>query len=351
MTFPDDDSISSAKNLLLSEELAYDRQVLNEEFGNLFSLLTGEQRLIYEEIITEVCNKKGGVFFVYGYGGTGKTFLWKTLSAFLSLRYEGNVVLSVASNSDLARLLHETSLIIWDEAPMVHKHGFEALDRSLKYIFQSELPFGGTVIVFGGDFQQILPVLVEKRQRNLQYGFLDIGEGNIGGHNTCEAIIDIPEDLLIKDSDDPISDLIDFVYPCILDNFNKQNFFHERAILAPKNDVVQEINDRLLSMFSGDQREYLSSDSICLKEMINQNLDESLCSPDILNGIKASGLPNHKLILKVGVLVMLLRNIDKKSGMCNGTRLKVVSLGNHVIQIEIISRSHIGDRHYIPRIT
>ncbi|XP_076908138.1 ATP-dependent DNA helicase RRM3-like [Bidens hawaiensis] len=178
------------KNLLLSEELEYDRQVLNEEFGDLFSLLTGEQIFIYEEIITAVCTKKE-YFFVYGYDGTGKTFLWKTLST--SLRFEGKVVLSVASSeiaslllsggrtthsrfhipinliedsicyikpdSDLAGSLHETSLIIWDEAPMVHKHGFEALDRLLKDIFQSELPFGGKVIVFGGDFWQILHVV------------------------------------------------------------------------------------------------------------------------------------------------------------------------------------------------
>ncbi|XP_076889233.1 uncharacterized protein LOC143539929 [Bidens hawaiensis] len=85
--------------------------------------------------------------------------------------------------------------------------------------------------------------------------------------------------------------------------------------------------------------------------MINENLDESFCSPDILNGIKASGLPNHKLVLKVGVPVMLPRNIDQKSGLCNGTRLKVVSLGKRIIQVEIISSSNIGDRHYIPRIT
>ncbi|XP_076918911.1 uncharacterized protein LOC143579506 [Bidens hawaiensis] len=85
--------------------------------------------------------------------------------------------------------------------------------------------------------------------------------------------------------------------------------------------------------------------------MINENLDESLCSPDILNRIKASGLPNHKLVLKVGVPVMLLRNIDQKSGLCNGTRLKVVSLGKRIIQVEIISGSNIGDMHYIPRIT
>ncbi|XP_076945656.1 uncharacterized protein LOC143616821 [Bidens hawaiensis] len=141
---------------------------------------------------------------------------------------------------------------------------------------------------------------------------LDIGEGNVGGNNDGEATIEIPEDLLIKDSLDPISDLIEFVYPSVLDNFNDLNFFHERAILAPKNDVVQEINERMLSIFPVDEGEYLSSDIICPMEMVNENLDESLCSPDILNGIKTSGLPNHRLVLKVGVPVMLLKMLTKK---------------------------------------
>ncbi|KAG4995093.1 hypothetical protein JHK86_031920 [Glycine max] len=44
----------------------------------------------------------GGVFYLYGYGGTGKTFLWKTLSA--ALRSQGNIVLNVAS-SGIASLL------------------------------------------------------------------------------------------------------------------------------------------------------------------------------------------------------------------------------------------------------
>ncbi|XP_035832573.1 ATP-dependent DNA helicase PIF1-like [Helianthus annuus] len=429
MPFPNHDCISSANNLLLSEELAYDKEILAEEFRNLFSSLTHEQRVIYEEIITTVDNNKGGVVFVYGYGGTGKTYLWKTLCA--SIRSEGKIVLSVASSgiaslllsggrtahsrfhipinldedsfcfikpdSDLARLLQETSLIIWDEAPMVHKHGFEALDRSLKDLFRSvsgassELPFGGKVIVFGEDFRQILPVVpggsrqqivnaslsssylwrtckVLKLTKNLRLStsndpseiqkttifanwLLDIGEGNVGGMNNGDANLQIPEDLLIKHSSDPISELIEFVYPSLIYHFNEQNYFHQRAILAPTNDVVQEINDRLLSVFPGVEKEYLSSDSICPTEMVNENLDDRLCSPDILNGIKASGLPNHRLVLKVGVPVMLLRNIDQKSGLCNGTRLKVVSLSKRVIQVEIISGSHIGDRHYIPRVT
>jgi ATP-dependent DNA helicase PIF1 len=429
MPFPDDDSISSANNVLLNEEMAYDKQLLQNQFNELFRSLTDEQRLIFEEITTAVREDKGGVFFVYGYGGTGKTYLWKTLSA--SVRSEGKVVLNVASSgiaslllsggrtahsrfhiplnlledsfcyikpdSDLARLLKETSLIIWDEAPMVHKYGFEALDRSLKDIFPCpngspcDNLFGGKVIVFGGDFRQILPVVpngsrqqivnaslsssyiwrkckVLKLTKNLRLNstndsfdiqqtrlfakwLLDIGEGIVGGMNEGEALIQIPEDLLIKNNVDPVSELIQFVYPSIFENFDNSNFFHERAILAPRNDVVQEINDRLLSTFPGQEKEYLSSDNICQTELLDDNLDANLYSPDMLNGIKVSGLPNHRLVLKVGVPVMLLRNLDQKSGLCNGTRLKVVSLGNRVIEAEIISGSNIGDHTFIPRIS
>ena len=164
-----------------------------------------------------------------------------------------------------------------------------------------------------------------------------------------EYWIDIPKDLLITDSSDPIGSLIDFVYPSILQNFKNASYFQERAILAPKNEVVQEINDRLLSLFPGDEKEYLSSDSICQSEDIHDTFYESLYSPDVLNGLKLSGLPNHKLQLKVGVPVMLLRNIDQGGGLCNGTRLQVVSLGNRIIEAEIISGSNIGTRTFIPR--
>ena len=191
---------------------------------------------------------------------------------------------------------------------------------------------------------------IEETKRFAQW-LLDIGEGNLGGMNDGEAIIEIPEDLLIQDSHDPISKLIDFVYPSILDNLNNSTYFHERAILAPKNEVVQEINDRLLSIFPGEEREYLSSDSICQTEIVAEGLDESLYSPDILNGIKLSGMPNHRLVLKVGVPVMLLRNIDQKCGLCNRTRLQVISLGKRVLEAEIISGSNIGGRTFIPRIS
>ncbi|XP_024962683.1 uncharacterized protein LOC112502897 [Cynara cardunculus var. scolymus] len=158
------------------------------------------------------------------------------------------------------------------------------------------------------------------------YGQGGIGEGKVGSDNDGEAIVDIPHDLLITDSMDHISTLIQFVYPSILVNIKNSSYFQEREILAPKHEVVQEINDRLLSLFAEDEKEYLCLDSLCESEQLHDQFDKTLYSPDVLNGLNLPRLPNHKILLKVGVPIMLLRNIDQKSGLCNGTRLRVLSL-------------------------
>ncbi|XP_076888176.1 uncharacterized protein LOC143538510 [Bidens hawaiensis] len=178
---------------------------------------------------------------------------------------------------------------------------------------------------------------------------LDIGEGNVGDPNDGVATIDIPNDLLIKDSVDPISKLFDFVHPDILQNYENQHYFQDRDILAPTNEIVDEINDSLLKFFSGDEVEYLSSNTICSLEYINDTVDTCLYSPELLNGLRISELPNHKLVLKVGVPVMLFRNLNQKEGLCNGTRLQIISLGTCVVEAKIISGTDIGHRVLIHR--
>ncbi|XP_023748617.1 uncharacterized protein LOC111896883 [Lactuca sativa] len=173
--------------------------------------------------------------------------------------------------------------------------------------------------------------------RGFSNWLLDIGEDKLGGLNDGEAIVDIPQDILINDPCDSIGSLIKFVYPSIVENFNIAGYFQERAILSPKNEVVQEINDRLLKLIPGEEKEYLSSDSLYQSEFVHNQVDCNLYSPYVLNGLKLSGMPNHKLIFKVGVPIMLLRNIDQKNGLCNGTRLQVKSLGKRVIEAVIIS--------------
>ena len=72
---------------------------------------------------------------------------------------------SIKPNRDLAEFFKRTSLIIWDEVPMIHKHCFQALDKSLRDVLRLsnlnslEKPFGGKLVVLGGDFCQILPMI------------------------------------------------------------------------------------------------------------------------------------------------------------------------------------------------
>jgi len=72
-------------------------------------------------------------------------------------------------------------------------------------------------------------------------------------------------------------------------------------------------------------------------------------TPEFLNTLTTSGLPNHKIKLKIGTPIMLLRNIDQSDGLCNGTRLIVTRLANHVIEAKVISGKNIGAIVYIPR--
>ncbi|XP_021997886.1 uncharacterized protein LOC110894937 [Helianthus annuus] len=396
MPVPDENSTIYETNSLINEELSWDMDEVRAEFNKLRNSLNDDQRAVYNQIMAVVLHGKGGVFFVYGYGGIGKTFLWITLAAYI--RCNGHIVINVASsgiasllllrgctahsrfhnpinlnedfvchikpNSEIAILLNEAKLIIWDEAPMVHKHAFEALDRTLKDVLSVsdsrnyELPFGGKAIVFGGDFRQILPVVqngssTSNIEEIKEFGkwLLEIGEGNVGDSNDGNSSIEIPDDLLITDENDPIQGLIDFVYPSVLERFTDRDYFSERAILAPKNEVVHELNDRLLALFPGEEVEYLSSDSICPIEEINDPLHQDLYNPDVLNSVKVSRLPNHRLVLKLGVPVMLLRNIDQQNGLCNGTRLQITRLGKRVIEAEILSGGNVGSRTYIPRIS
>ncbi|XP_052626798.1 uncharacterized protein LOC128133416 [Lactuca sativa] len=103
MPYPDVESVSSSNNQLITEELDYDVPVIKNEYDRMFLALTNEQRNIFLNIMSAIQENKGGVFFVYGYGGTGKTFLWKTISA--TIRSEGNIVLNVASSSIASLLL------------------------------------------------------------------------------------------------------------------------------------------------------------------------------------------------------------------------------------------------------
>jgi len=71
-------------------------------------------------------------------------------------------------------------------------------------------------------------------------------------------------------------------------------------------------------------------------------------TPEFLNTLTTSGMPNHKIKLKTSTPIMLLITIDQSKGLCNGTRLIVTRLANHVIEAKVISGKNIGTIVYIP---
>lgn len=164
---------------------------LTKQHEVLVGKLNSKQKLIFKSVMEASLGNKQELIFVYGHGGTGKTFLWTTI--IFALRCTGKIVLAVASsgiaslllpsgrtahsrfkipldltddsichvkkNTQLSKLLLETALIIWDESPMNDRRCFEALDKTLRDILdQPTCPFGGKSVLLGGDFRQTLPV-------------------------------------------------------------------------------------------------------------------------------------------------------------------------------------------------
>ena len=70
----------------------------------------------------------------------------------------------------------------------------------------------------------------------------------------------------------------------------------------------------------------------------------------MLHGMNFSGFPNHEIQLKVGVPVILLRNLDPSIGLCNDTRLIIERLGTKVVQAKILTGRNIGHVVTIPRV-
>jgi hypothetical protein len=167
-------------------------------------LVNDDQRLIHDSVCLALsfvapldakaerpAIRGGSLFFIDGPGGTGKSFLLELLlhherkdgfvpivtastgiastllpgcrtahSRFrIPIQITAESLCNICKNSSLAKLLcdRRVRMIVIDEAPMLHRHLLECLDRTLRDIRSSpSVPFGGLVIVLAGDFRQCL---------------------------------------------------------------------------------------------------------------------------------------------------------------------------------------------------
>ena len=107
------------------------------------------------------------------------------------------------------------------------------------------------------------------------------------------------------------------------------------------------VNDEVLQRLPGTEKIYTSVDEVECED----GDDITNYPTEFLNSLTPSGMPPHKLKLKIGAIVMLLRNLDVHQGLCNGVRLIMRRLLNHTIDCEVATGSNKGSRVLIPRIT
>jgi hypothetical protein len=254
---------------------------------------------------------------------------------------------AIKKGSDKAELMKQVRLIIWDEVPMQSRFACEAVNRTLQDLLDKpNLPFGGIPVAWGGDFQQTLPVIprgskeqiigeclqkselwstyvkvlfLKKNMRVDQHDpdsqrfaqwLLDVGHGK---DLPLDHTMEIPAHMICGPD---LSDLLSEIYPNIgLGAEWTDEKFLERAILCPRNSEVDEINAELLTKFPGESHVFYSADKA------KGDSEAELYPVEYLHSLNFGGISPSRLELKIGVPLMLLRNIDQERGLCNGTRL------------------------------
>ena len=153
--------------------------------------------------------------------------------------------------------------------------------------------------------------------------------------------IQVHKEMFLKSND--IIDLITFIY-CNENGILDPITYLENSILAPKNDFVDRGNSMIVDVMIGTATEYLSAD-----EVIEE--DNAIKFPiDLLNSLETSGSPAHKIKLKLGCSIILIRNLNSSAGLSNGTKLIVTKLMPHLIEAEFAVGLKVG-RAFIPRIS
>ncbi|KAI5407159.1 hypothetical protein KIW84_053420 [Lathyrus oleraceus] len=182
---------------------------------------------------------------------------------------------------------------------MTNKNCLEALDRSLQDICSNNAPFGGKVLIMGGDFRQVLPLV--RKVTKAQMISVCIVQSHLWNHTKilclrqnirslhdqefAEFLIRIgdgveptkPDDMVRLplhiaipwEGEHSIQVLIQHIFPNLELHGWDAPYMVQRAILTPTNDDVQKLNDMIINQFPGEEHNLLSFDEV---EGDNHNL-------------------------------------------------------------------------------
>ena len=394
----------SKEEAVMREELNYNTDTEAAKTKMKLEQFNDEQMEFFEAVIEDMNSKEpGGMFLLDAPGGTGKSFVNNCLLS--AVRQDGYIAIATAlsavasklldggttlhsrmkipidikedslcnfnKNTAVGKLVTKARLLIIDEVSMGHKHNYEALDRSLRKARGIDKPMGGLCTIFAGDWRQTLPIIQRASEGQIVNAclknsylwdhmkvfhltenmrvkvtgsseaeayskwLLDVGNGTCG-----EGELTIPEAMMTEQ--ETLESLTDSVFPNLSQRYVDTAWMAERAILAPTNKEVDEVNNYIIQKIPGEQIDFMSIDST--------EDGSTEFTPEFLNTIEISGLPPHLLKIKKGAMVILLRNMDAKNGHCNGTKYVVQNIRPHVLELRAINGTNIGAFLLLPRI-
>ena len=386
-----------------------DSQREEEIFQEQYSICNNEQRAFLDKLIQEIISPSNGTrcFFLEAPAGCGKTMVCSALiNKVLSLNKTFATCATTGIAATLMRkgvtahslfklgfditetstcfmkstdphalYLRDLDIIFIDEATMMQKHVLRMIDVVLRDIMHSDVPFGGKLLVLSGDFRQTLPVIqkahpavvlehcinrsplwrhfkVIKLTQNMRARpeeahfanwLVKLGNKQLTSDlpNAYQDLIDLPQEVNLSDN------IVDDIHT----DLSSGNMRGNSIVLCSTNANCDLINSNSLSKFKPNEesRVYFSVDSYIQSD--DNELPETEISVEFMNKQNMSGLPRHKLELKKGCPVILLRNIDRKNGLVNGTRLIVEEMGARFISATVTSgsESYIGKKVFIPK--
>ncbi|XP_057339407.1 uncharacterized protein LOC130676918 [Microplitis mediator] len=343
--------------------------------------------------------------YIDGPGGSGKTFVYTTLCQILknknknvcTMAYTGIAATllpngktvhktfglpvpmfsdsssHIKPNSVQGEYLKNVDVFVWDEAPMSPRHALEIIDRTLRHIMNNDIPFGGKMMILGGDFRQLLPVQpnatrTETVNMSIKYSalwihfqkfsltqnmralpeeiefvqfLLNVGDGSL---NNLNDELNLPD----MCSTSKNNDIVDNVYGNIIRG-KRYTELTKTVILSARNVDVDAINREVVALLdSSTEKIYAAVDST--ENCDNGNMDDAIL-PEYLNTLNPPNFPPYELHLRQYAIVMLIRNINLSEGLCNGTRLIVEDLGVFVLRCKILTGDKAGDIVFINRMT
>ncbi len=368
------------------EKHMFDRSECEAKRAACVELFTDEQHQALHAVMSSVqAISLTNVFAVLASAGSGKTMWVEGLT--WSLRSQGYIILNVAASALAATLLpggstahsafripipttsssycgvksaereliRQCKVICYDEVSMVGKDVADCLNRLLQDVMQCSEPFGGKVVVFLGDFKQLLPVepgrkypvTVKDCSWWSQCQVLRFTKNfRAAIHPEFCALLEeigcgILEQVSVPESSRAVS-IADMIFRVYGNNMLSVSG-SRHLIMAFTLKMCNDINAICMDAIPGEAYCATAYDDT------KDNRQPELYTCDYLASLQLHGVPPHSLTLKIGARYMIIKNYNPSVGACNGTLCELLQFTRNIAHVKIQTGIHAGRVVLLPR--